>query len=94
MDENSVSKEVLALIERMENFPHEFIGKHAYWREEFLDTFCSDMSTPLAFLLTTEEYILLKQAYRLVLRKHFCEEVVSVIINPGQGEFDFGNNNR
>lgn len=89
MDENSVSDEVRALLERMEQFPHEFVGKRAHWREEFLDTFCSDMQTPLAFLLTGEEFRLLKEAYRLVLRKDFSEEVVSRIINPAQGEFDF-----
>lgn len=89
MDETFVSKEVLALVERMEHFPHEFVGKRAHWGEEFLDTFCSDMQTPLAFLLTAEEFTLLKEAYRKVLRKEFSEEVVSKIINPGQGEFDF-----
>ncbi len=89
MDENSVSNEVRALLERMEQFPHEFIGKRAYWRDEFVDTFCSDMQTPLSFLLTAEEFRLLKEAYRQVLRKNFSEEVVEKIINPTQSEFDF-----
>ena len=89
MDENSVSDEVRALLERMEQFPHEFCGKRAHWRDEFMDTFCSDMHTPLAFLLTAEEFILLKQAYRRLLRRNFSEEVVEKIINPAQGEFDF-----
>jgi hypothetical protein len=89
MDENSVSNEVRALLERMEQFPHEFVGKRAYWRDEFMDTFCGNLETPLSFLLTAEEFRLLKQAYRQVLRKNFAEEVVEKIINPSQGEFDF-----
>lgn len=89
MDENSVSNEVRALLERMEQFPHEFYGDRAYWREEFMDTFCSDIHTPLAFLLTAEEFRLLKEAYRRLMRKNFSEEVVEKIINPAQGEFDF-----
>jgi hypothetical protein len=89
MDENSVSDEVRALLERMEQFPHEFYGKRAHWRDEFMDTFCSDIQTPLAFLLTAEEFILLKQAYRRLLRRTFSEEVIAKIINPAQGEFDF-----
>jgi hypothetical protein len=89
MDENSVSDEVRALLERMEQFPHEFYGKHAHWRDEFIDTFSSDIPTPLAFLLTAEEFILLKQAYRRLLRRTFSEEVIAKIINPAQGEFDF-----
>jgi hypothetical protein len=89
MDETSVSDEVRALLERMEQFPHEFCGPRAYWRDEFADAFCSDMQTPLAFLLTAEEFRLLKEAYRKVLRRHFSEEVIERIINPAQGEFDF-----
>lgn len=89
MDENSVSNEVRALLERMDNFPHEFVGKRAYWRKEFMDTFCSDMQTPLAFLLTAEEFVLLKQAYRRLLRKYFSEEVVETIINPTQRELGY-----
>lgn len=89
MDETGVSNEVRALLERMEQFPHEFLGSRGYWYEEFTDTFCGDMNTPLSFLLTAEEYRLLKEAYRQVLRKQFSEEVVSRIINPKQTEFDF-----
>jgi hypothetical protein len=89
MDENSVSNEVRALLERMDNFPHEFYGPRAHWREEFMDTFCSDMQTPLAFLLTAEEFVLLKQAYRRLLRKYFSEEVVERIINPTQRELEY-----
>jgi hypothetical protein len=89
MDENSVSNEVRALLERMDNFPHEFYGPRAHWREEFTDTFCSDMQTPLAFLLTAEEFVLLKQAYRRLLRKYFSEEVVERIINPTQRELEY-----
>lgn len=89
MDENSVSNEVRALVERMEQFPHEFVSRGSHWREEFIDTFCSEMNTGLAFLLTTEEYRLLKDAFRNVLRKDFAEEVVQRIINPKQRDFDF-----
>ncbi len=89
MDENSVSDEVRALLERIEQFPHEFYGPQALWKEEFMDTFCCDMQTPLSFLLTAEEFRLLKQAYRILLRKTFSEEVIEKIINPKQTGFYF-----
>lgn len=82
MDENSVSNEVRALIDRMEQFPHEFVGEGA-WTHIMRQVILEEGELP--FLLTTEEERVLKEAYRKILRAWFSEVVVGKIINPKQG---------
>lgn len=82
MDENSVSNEVRALIDRMGQFPHEFIGDGSW--ANFMRQLLKDEGE-LPFLLTTEEERVLKEAYRRILRGWFSEVVVEKIINPKQG---------
>lgn len=85
MDENSVCNEVRALLERMEQFPHEFYER-TFWYAAFHEAFIYETGT-LPFLLTAEEKRLLEEKFRMVLRKAFQERVVENIINPRQLEF-------
>lgn len=87
MDENCVCNEVRALLERMEQFPHEFLP-NGRWHADFLEAFVGEEGA-LLYLLTVEERRVLEEKFRAVLRKWFKEKVVERIINPKQAEFDF-----
>jgi len=79
VNENHVSREVEALLERMDQFPHEFLD--SMWGRELREAFIEERGE-LLFLLTVEERQLLESKYRQLLRGVFKEKVIERIINP------------